>query len=293
MCFKLKQLPRFSKEFLTVRPTGIGGNHVAENARGVFRRSNCSRCVAGIAVRNASAYLPGVFFEEQGRDQLRMTAPPPVVVVAPAIQKTVPIYREYVGRTVANYTVDVRPQATGILESSPFAEGQAVKKGQILFTIDPSEYKAALQSAEAQLAKAEADVAQTQASLGKNQQDVARYSPLVKEQAIPQEQYDDAVAAEKAAAAQVKQAQAEVKGAQAAINQAEINLGYTVIRSPLDGIAGKRQVDPGNLVSPGTATPLVTISSVTPVRADFNISEADYLHYVSQTKNQAARKQSA
>lgn len=236
---------------------------------------------------------PACSSKSSGQDQPQTAAPPPVVVVAPVIQKTVPIYREYVGRTVANYTVDVRPQATGILETAPFAEGQEVRKGQVLFTIDPSEYKAAVESAQAQLAKAEADVAQTQASLGKNQQDVARYAPLVKQQAIPQEQYDDAVAAEKAAAAQVKQAQAEVKGAQAAINQAEINLGYTVIRSPLNGIAGKRQVDPGNLVSPGMATPLVTISSVTPMRADFNISETDYLHYISQNKSQAARKQAA
>ncbi len=186
-------------------------------------------------------------------------APPPAVVVVPVIQKTISIYREYVGRTVANYTVDVRPQVTGILEQAPFAEGPAVKKGQILFTIDPSEYKAALQSSQAQLAKSEADVAQARANLGKNQQDVARYAPLVKQQAIPQEEYDDAVAAEKTAEAQVQQAQAEVKGSLAAINQAEINLGYTVIRSPLDGVAGRRQVDPGNLASPGMRTPLVTV----------------------------------
>lgn len=231
--------------------------------------------------------------KSRGNDQPGAAAPPPAVVVAPVIQKTISIYREYVGRTVANYTVDVRPQATGILETAPFAEGEAVKKGQILFTIDPTEYKAALQSSQAQLAKSEADVTQAKANLGKNQQDVARYAPLVKQQAIPQEQYDDAVAAEKTAEAQVQQAQAEVKGSQAAINQAQINLGYTIIRSPLDGIAGKRQVDPGNLVSPGMTTPLVTVSSVTPMRVDFNISETDYLRYITQNKNQAARKREA
>ncbi|MGH9397923.1 MAG: efflux RND transporter periplasmic adaptor subunit [Terriglobia bacterium] len=141
-----------------------------------------------------------------GRDQPQGVAQPPVVVVAPVIQKTIPIYREYVGRTAANYTVDVRPQVTGILESAPFSEGSAVKKGQVLFTIDPSEYKAALQSAQAQLAKAQADVSQAKANLLKNQQDAARYAPLVKQQVIPQEQYDDAVAAAAVAEAQVEQA---------------------------------------------------------------------------------------
>lgn len=225
----------------------------------------------------------------RGKDKPLAAAPPaPVVVVAPVIQKTIAVYNEHVGRTAANYTVDVRPQVTGILETAPFAEGQLVKKGQILFTIDPSEYKAALQSAQAQLAKAEADVAQAKASFLKNQQDVARYAPLVKQQAIPQEQYDDAVAAAAMAEAQVEQSQAEVKGAQAAINQSEINMGYTVIRSPLAGVAGRRQVDPGNLVSPGMTTPLVTVSSVTPMRVDFNVSEANYLRYITRHKNVTA-----
>lgn len=231
----------------------------------------------------------GCSSKNHGSDQA--AASPPLVVVASVTLKTIPISREYVGRTAANYTVDVRPQVKGILKTASFTEGQAVKKGQILFTIDPSEYKAALQSAQAQLAKAEADVAQTKANLLKDQQDVARYAPLAKQLAIPQEQYDDSVAAEKAAEAQVEQAQAEVKGAQAAINQANINLGYTVIRSPLEGVAGQRQVDPGNLVSPGMSSPLVTISSITPMRVSFNISEADYVRYITRIRNPARRQQ--
>ncbi|MGH9452635.1 MAG: efflux RND transporter periplasmic adaptor subunit [Terriglobia bacterium] len=240
--------------------------------------------------------LPFIFAcssKSRGNDQPQAAAPPPVVVVAPVIQKTILIYREYVGRTAANYTVDVRPQVTGILETAPFAEGQVVKRGQILFSIDPSEYKAALQSSQAQLAKAEADVTQAKANLLKNQQDVARYAPLAKQQAIPQEQYDDAVAAAAVAEAQVEQAQAEVKGAQAAINQANINLGYTVIRAPLDGVAGRRQVDPGNLVSLGMSTPLVNVSSLTPMRVDFNISETDYLRYITRVKTPAKRQEEA
>ncbi|HLI35096.1 MAG TPA: efflux RND transporter periplasmic adaptor subunit [Terriglobia bacterium] len=230
----------------------------------------------------------------RGNDQPKTAnLPTPVVVVAPVLQKTVPVYVEHVGRTAANYTVDIRPQVSGILESAPFAEGQPVKKGQVLFNIDPREYQAALESAQAQLAKAEADVVQARANLGKNAQDVARYAPLVKQQAIPQEQYDDAVAAEQMAQAQVEQAQAEVKAAEAAVNQARINLGYTVIRSPITGIIGRRQVDPGNLVSPNLSTPLVTVSSSNPIRVDFNVSETDYVRYIQRVKSPARREAAA
>lgn len=221
------------------------------------------------------------------------SVPPPTVVVAPVIQKTIPIYREYVGRTAANFTVDIRPQVTGILEKAPFSQGQTVTKGQILFLIDPSEYRASLQSAQAQLAQAHAQVAQAKATLGKDQQDVARYAPLVKQQAIPQEQYDDAVATVKTAEAQVEQSQAAVKSAEAAINTAQINLGYTVIRSPLDGVAGQRLTDPGNVVSPGMSTALVTVTSVTPMLVSFNISEGDYLRYITRIKKPAARQEEA
>ncbi|MGH9397924.1 MAG: efflux RND transporter periplasmic adaptor subunit [Terriglobia bacterium] len=84
-----------------------------------------------------------------------------------------------------------------------------------------------------------------------------------------------------------------MKGAQATIHQANINLGYTVIRSPLDGIAGRRQVDPGNLVSPGMSSSLVTLTSLTPMRVDFNISETDYLRYITRVKTPAKRQEEA
>ncbi|MGI8962287.1 MAG: efflux RND transporter periplasmic adaptor subunit [Bryobacteraceae bacterium] len=220
-------------------------------------------------------------------------ARPPVVVVAPVVQKTVPIYRELIGRTTAIYTVDVRSQATGILEQALFKQGQAVRKGQLLFTIDPSQYEAALQSARATLSKAQADVAQAEATLNKNNQDVARYEPLMKQRAIPKEQYDTAVASMKTAQAQVQQMQAEVKQEQAAVHQAEINLSYTKIQSPINGVAGIRQVDPGNLVNSSTTMPLVTISSSNPMDVQFDISEIDYLRYIQKVRTRTERQKAA
>jgi len=209
------------------------------------------------------------------------TPPAPVVVVSQVERRTVPLYREFVGRTDANRTVNVHPQASGILQEALFAEGQPVAADAVLFRIDPSQYQAALQSAQAQLAKAEADVAQSKAQLGKARQDVARYAPLAKQRAIPQEDYENAVAAADVAAAQVQQANSSVTAAQAAIAQAKLNLGYTVIRSPISGIIGHREVDPGNLVNPQIL--LVTVSSANPIRVNYDVSDVDYLRFVERT----------
>lgn len=207
-------------------------------------------------------------------------APPPVVAVTQADRRTIPVYREFVGRTDANRTVNIQPQVTGILEEAPFKEGQPVAANSILFRVDPSQFQAALQSAKAQLVKAEADVAQATAQLGKAKQDVARYEPLVKQRAIPQQDYDNAVAAADVARAQVQQAKSSVQGAQAAVEQAELNLGYTVIRSPITGIIGPREVDPGNLVTPQTL--LVTVSSGDPIRVNYDVSDVDYLRFAER-----------
>lgn len=214
--------------------------------------------------------------------------PPPVVTVTPAVVGKVPAYREFVGRTDANRTVNIHPQVSGILQESLFAEGQPVERGAILFRIDPSQYQAAVNSAEAQLAKAEADVEQARAQLGKARQDVARYEPLAKQRAIPQEDYDNAVAAASVAEAQVQQALANVKAAQAALAQARLNLGYTVIRSPISGIIGRREVDPGNLVTPETL--LVTVSAADPVRVNFDISDVDYLRFAERDRERQSKR---
>jgi membrane fusion protein (multidrug efflux system) len=232
-------------------------------------------CLIGTACKSSSGDTPAP------------TPPPPAVVVSTVERRTVPLAREFVGRTDANRTVNVHPQASGILQEALFAEGHPVAANAILFRIDPSQYQASLQSAQAQLAKAEADVAQSKASLGKARQDVARYAPLAKQRAIPQEDYENAVAAANVALAQVQQANASVTAAQAAIAQAKLNLGYTVIRSPISGIIGQREVDPGNLVTPQTL--LVTVSSANPIRVNYDVSEVDYLRFVDRTGARPSR----
>ncbi len=212
-----------------------------------------------------------------------------IVGVLKLQSQSVPIFREYVGRTAANFRVDLRPQVTGYLNRYMFHEGQKVVKGDPLFQIDPTEYSVAVESAQATLAKAQSDIEQADAQRHKAREDIKRYAPLVKIHAIPQQEYDDAVAAEQVRAAQLAQTRAELKVAQAAVHEAKINLGYTIVRSPLTGIIGRRKIDPGNLVSPTQQTPLATVSSYDPMRVSFVVSDSDYLRYLSPSHQKYAR----
>jgi membrane fusion protein (multidrug efflux system) len=235
------------------------------------------------------------------------------VVVAPVVQKTVPLYTELTARTDATDTVEIRARVKAFLQSQSYAEGTMVKAGQVLFTLDKREYEAQLLQAQAQLARAEADLAQAReksvvetaeanlqialAQLNKTDQDVKRLKPLAEIKAVPQQDYDDALAAQQAAKADVEgrqaalntakvnqtasilEAQAAVAGAKASIQQAQLNLEYCTVTSPIMGIAGIRQVAPGNLVGQGEATLLTTVSNVNPMRVYVSISEREYLMY--------------
>lgn len=237
--------------------------------------------------------------------------PPPVVVVAPAVQKDVPVYVESVAQTVAEDTVDIRARVAGVLQTMQFEEGKPVKKGAVLFTIDPLEYEAALLGAKAKLAKAEADlklakeqvtvrtaeaaVEQSKAKLRKAETDVARLTPLAAADAVPQQDLDNAKAALDVAKADLDAANAnlvnaklmeqvgillasaEIEGAKAAVADAELNLGYCTIMSPIDGLIGRQDVSVGNLVGRGESTLLATVSTIDPIRASFTISEQEYL----------------
>jgi membrane fusion protein (multidrug efflux system) len=238
-------------------------------------------------------------------------APAPAVGVAEVVQQTVPIYSEYVGQTVADETVEIRARVEGVLQEAAFPDGSAVQKGQRLFRIEKDRYEANLQKATAQLAKADSDVivarqqvqlvkaqaelAQAEANLAKASQDVARYRPLAAQRAVPQQDLDTAVAAEKVAQAAVgaakatvrntelttdayvREAEASVQTAKAAVADAELDLSYTTIASPISGMIGRRQVDVGNLVGRGESTLLATVSDSDPIRVQFSISETDYL----------------
>jgi membrane fusion protein, multidrug efflux system len=188
--------------------------------------------------------------------------PPPAVVVAPVIQKTVPIYGEYVGRTEARENVEIKARVGGYLEKVLFKEGSRVKKGQLLFVVDQRPYKAALDDARGQLGQA-------RAALVKAEKDVDRLRPLVAADAAPAQDLDKAEAE-----AQYSRA-AVVKG-KAAIEQAELNLKFTEIRAPITGIIGKQEVTVGNLVTKDQ-TLLTTLSSWDPMRVVFSLSETDYL----------------
>ena len=244
--------------------------------------------------------------------------PPTEVLVAMVEQRPVSIVREFTARTEAVPTVEVRARISGVLEQVLFQEGTEVKQGQTLFVVQQEEYKAALETARAQLAKAQADLtrardisvidraraqlAQRQADLEKARADVARYRPLVEVRAIPQQDLDASVSAEKVAAASVDAAAAALKDAElaqrtqiqlseaaveagkAAVIQADLNLSYTTIRSPITGIVGKVMVDRGNLVGKGEPTVLASVSAVDPIYVDFSVAEADYLKLASRVR---------
>jgi RND family efflux transporter MFP subunit len=197
--------------------------------------------------------------EQTGRVQDR---PSPEVVVAPVISQTVPVAGDYVARTEARQTVEVRARVGGFLDKVLFQEGSQVKAGQLLFVVDPRPYKTALDEAKAALAQA-------QAALGQARKDVARLRPLVAEDAAPQVDLDHAESA-------VEQARAAIDRSKAVIARAELDLKFTEIRSPIAGIVGKEEVAVGNLIA-RDQTLLTTISSWDPMRVVFSISEADYL----------------
>ena len=195
--------------------------------------------------------------------QASAAPPPPSVVVAEVVQKTVPIYSEYVAQTEAKDTVEIRARVQAYLAAQHFDEGTIVKKDQLLFTLDPREYEAKLLQAKAQLEGA-------QARLGKAETDERRLKPLAARQAVPQQDYDNAVA-------NLETARAAMSSAKASVVEAELNLSYCTIRSPITGLIGQRLVAPGNLVGKDGATLLDTISSVDPIRVSATISEAEYL----------------
>ena len=237
--------------------------------------------------------------------------PPPTVVVETIDQRTVPIYSEYVGQTRAEETVELRARVEGILQKVYFREGSQVRKGQLLFTIDKRAYEADVQSGRAAVAKATADLAQAkqrtdvlkaqaeladaEATHSKTQQDLARVAPLAKEKAVTELELDAATANEKSAKANVdakkanltnleasvrytiERADAELSAAKARLIQAQLDLSYCDIHSPINGVIGFLQVDEGNLVGRGDATLLATVSLANPLLVDFNLSEVEYL----------------
>ena len=189
-------------------------------------------------------------------------APPaPTVEVTPVIQKDVPVQGEWVGTLEGYVNAQISPQVSGYLIRQDYHEGSFVKKGQVLFEIDPRPFQAVLDQAKGQLAQAEAQMANAELN-------VKRDIPEAEAHAIPQSQLDTDTQS-------LRGAKAGVAAAQAAVEQAELNLGYTRVISLVDGIAGINTVQVGNLVGPSTV--LTAVSQVSPIKVYFPISEQEYL----------------
>ncbi|HEY0839956.1 MAG TPA: efflux RND transporter periplasmic adaptor subunit [Vulgatibacter sp.] len=195
--------------------------------------------------------------------------PPPRVLVAPVGQRDVPVERVYVGTLAGYVDVDIRARVEGFLLGQHYEEGSFVDKDQLLFQIDPAPFIAALRDAEGSLARAQAE--QQRSSVL-----VKRLKPLAKKLAVSQQDLDNALAAQ-------SQAVAAVQSAEALVKQAQLNLSYTNVISPIAGLAGAAQVRLGNLVgTPGSPTLLTTVSQIEPTRAIFPITEVDYLALAQQ-----------
>jgi RND family efflux transporter MFP subunit len=218
-------------------------------------------------------------------------APPsPVVEVAAVEQKDVPLYGEWIGTLTGQVNADVKAQVTGYLLARNYKEGSYVRKGQLLFEIDPRPFQAALDQAKGQLAQAHAQLVQDEAQLAtakanqlKSQLDVDKYEPLAKANAVSKQDLDDAnqtnlanEALVQAAEAAIAAAKAQIQADQATVETASINLGFTRIVAPIDGIVGIAQAQVGDLVNTSSG-PLTTVSTLDPIRDYFTVSEQEYL----------------
>ena len=270
-------------------------------------------CLIGIAV----AVSEGCSTSSQGAK----TPEPPVVEVAQVEQRDVPIYTEWIGTTDGVVNADIKAQVSGYLLKQDYTEGSYVQKGQLLFEIDPRPFQAVVEQGEGQLAQANGQLAQAKAQLTqaeaqlgvmeanqvRTQLDVDRYAPLAKQQAITQQDMDNAtqnnVAAKaqvQAAKAAIETARAQIQGANAAIQAvtatvqtAKLNLSFTRLTSPIEGLAGMALQQVGALVSPASG-PVTTVSTVDPIKVNFTASEQEYLdfhrRYPTPATLDAARK---
>lgn len=202
-------------------------------------------------------------------------AEPPLqkVVVTSVITQDVPVTQEWVGTLEGSVNADIRPKIEGYMLRQVYQEGTWVKEGTPLFQIDPRQFKAALDAAKGNLAR-------NQAALDNANITVERYKPLAKSQAISQQELDDALSTQ-------RQSEANVESAKAQLEQAQLNLNWTTVTSPINGIVGTAQIQVGSLVNGQSV--LTTVSTVDPVRVSFAITESQYLNYMAATETQRDR----
>lgn len=224
--------------------------------------ASCARLAAGCLVLTLAAC-------GQNPQQQAGGPPPPAVTVAKPAQRGVVDQDEYVGRFVAIDSVEVRARVSGYLEKVHFRDGQMVKEGDLLFSIDKRPFHNALDQARANLTQAKANLAFAENDLNRGQQ-------LVRDRTITEQTFDQRTQAQRSAAASVAANEAQVR-------QAELDLQFTELRAPVAGRIGDRRVSPGNLVTGGAlatgTTLLATIVSLDPIRFEFTFDEASYLRY--------------
>jgi RND family efflux transporter MFP subunit len=295
--------------------------------RSVFVRHKLS--VSAITVV-AVAILGALIIAGRSNKPAQAAPRPPDVEVVRVEQKDVPVYSEWIGTTEGMVNADIKAQVTGYLLRQDYQEGSFVKKGQLLFEIDPRPLQAVVNQAKGDLAKSESQVQQAvtqldqalaqlaqansqlmqaEANQRKTQLDVNKYGPLLEQKAVTQQEFDNADQANEATRAQVEAvksqikaatagvgtakaaiiaAKAQVESSQAAVRTAELNLSFTRIVSPIDGIAGIAQAQVGNLIST-TSAPLTTVSTVDPIKVFFTLSEQQYLAFNKRNLIEARR----
>ena len=229
------------------------------------------------------------------KKEARAAAGPLDVEVTDVVQRDVPISMEWVGTLDGLVNAQIHAEVTGYLIKQNYINGAFVRKGATLFQIDPRPFQAALsqskgdlEQAKGQLAQAQGELQKSQAVLGKTELDVKRYTPLAKESAVSQQELDDAIQANLAAQAQVEAnkaaieaAKAKILAAEAAVETAKLNLSFTTITSPVDGVSSIATAQVGDLVGPQSGT-LTTVSTVNPILVNFSPSEAQYLNTAAQ-----------
>src|ERR1700678_1164486 len=215
---------------------------------------------------------------------------PPDVEVVQVEQKDAPLFAEWISTLDGLVNADVRAQVTGYLLKQGYQEGAFVKQGQLLFQIDPRPFQAALDQAQGQLAQAQAALANAKAVQRRTELDVQRYTPLAEQQAASQQDLDNSVQNNLAAIATVETAKAQIKTYEAAVETANINLDFTRLIAPIDGIAGQAQLQVGALVTPGSGI-VTSVSTVDPIKAYFTVGEPQYLAWRQRFPTEESRLQ--
>jgi membrane fusion protein (multidrug efflux system) len=218
----------------------------------------------------------GLFAAGHGKAATKAAPPPPPEVSVIQVEgEDVATYREYPARTYARDLVEVRGRVDGYVDHRTFDIGSDVRAGQVLYVLDLRPYEAEVERARGALAQAAADITQAEATLLKARQDVDRLEPLVKEEAAPKQDLDNALAARQAGEASVAARKATVEASRAILRTAELNLEYATIRAPISGRVGDSLLQVGGLVTKTSAQPLTTIVPLDPVWVRFQVSEAE------------------